>query len=98
MKEETGLTPKAFYSADINEQFYEADRDSLTVAPVFVAFAETGAEVVLNEEHSDYRWLEFNSAIELVTFGGQRRILQWIEDEFVKRAPSDFLRIAFDAN
>lgn len=43
--EETGLAPDAFYSADICEQFYEADRDAITVAPVFVAFIDSAAEV-----------------------------------------------------
>lgn len=43
--EETDLAPDAFCSADICEQFYEADRDAITVAPVFVAFIDSAAEV-----------------------------------------------------
>ena len=35
LREETGLTPEVLYSADICEQFYEADRDAITMAPVF---------------------------------------------------------------
>ena len=33
LSEETGLKPDAFYYADTCEQFYEADRDAITIAP-----------------------------------------------------------------
>ena len=93
LKEETNLQPDALYSADICEQFYEPDRDSITVAPVFVAFVDPVAEVTLNYEHSEYRWVSFKEAREMVAFGGQRRILNWIEEEFVKREPVKHLLI-----
>ncbi len=93
LDEETGLTPEAFYSADTCEQFYEADRDSITIAPVFVAFIDSSAKVTLNHEHSEYRWVSFDEAVEMVAFGGQRRVLRWIEDEFVKRHPNKHLAI-----
>ena len=71
LDEETGLKPNALYSADTCEQFYEADRDAITIAPVFVAFIYSGAKVSLNYEHSEYRWVSFDEAIEMVAFGGQ---------------------------
>jgi dATP pyrophosphohydrolase len=91
--EETGLKPETLYSADICEQFYEADRDAIILAPVFVAIIDGVAEVVLNHEHSEYRWVSFDEAIDLVAFGGQRRVLRWIREEFVQRSPSEHLRI-----
>lgn len=94
LAEETGLHPQALYSADTCEQFYEAHRDSITIAPVFVAFIDPAAEVTLNHEHSAYCWVPFGEAIEMVAFGGQRRVLRWIEEEFVKRRPSKHLLIA----
>ncbi|MEP3280501.1 MAG: NUDIX domain-containing protein [Stappiaceae bacterium] len=93
LKEETGLVPDTLYSADFCEQFYEADRDSITMAPVFVAIVGKDANVTLNEEHSDYRWMTFEEAKELVAFGGQRQMLRWIETEFVQREPSKHLLI-----
>ncbi len=47
----------------------------------------------LNEEHSAYRWLAFDAARELVEYGGQRRCLTWIEQEFIHRTPSKHLLI-----
>lgn len=93
LDEETGLKPVALYSADICEQFYEADRDAITMAPVFVAFIDNTEKVSLNHEHSDYCWVSFDDAAELVAFGGQRRVLRWIEEEFVQRPPSKHLLI-----
>jgi len=93
LDEETGLQPRALYSADTCEQFYEADRDAITIAPVFVAFIDSSATVTLNHEHSAYQWVSFEEAIEMVAFGGQRRVLRWIEEEFIKRTPSKHLLI-----
>ncbi|AAV94108.1 NUDIX domain-containing protein [Ruegeria pomeroyi] len=93
LEEETGLTPMQLYSADICEQFYEAHRDAITIAPVFVAFVDPDQTVRLNHEHSAHRWVSFEEAAEMVTFGGQRRVLRWVEEEFVKRAPAEQLRI-----
>ncbi|MEM7189321.1 MAG: NUDIX domain-containing protein [Pseudomonadota bacterium] len=93
LAEETGLTPEAFYSADFCEQFYEVDRDAITMNPVFVAYVAAGAEVRLNNEHDAHRWLSIDDAIALVDFGGQRKMLRWIEDEFIRSVPSEHLRI-----
>tara|TARA_E500000318_G_scaffold55810_2_gene51860 strand:- start:12 stop:377 length:366 start_codon:yes stop_codon:yes gene_type:complete len=90
-----GNQPEAclVYSGDICEQFYEAARDAITLAPVFIAFIDPAHRVVLNHEHSEYRWVGFDEAVEMVAFGGQRRVLRWVEDEFVERTPSEHLLI-----
>lgn len=93
LAEETCLTPEALYSADTCEQFYEADRDAITIAPVFVAFIDAAAKVVLNHEHSEFRWVSFDEAVDMVAFGGQRRVLRWVEQEFIERKPSKHLLI-----
>ncbi|MGR3621197.1 NUDIX hydrolase [Pseudophaeobacter sp.] len=93
LREETGLRPKNFYSADICEQFYEADRDAITMAPVFVAFIDPEAKVRLNHEHSTFRWVSFDEAREMVAFGGQRKVLRWVEEEFIQRQPNKHLLV-----
>jgi dATP pyrophosphohydrolase len=87
VKEETGLSCTRLYSADICEQFYEADRDAITLAPVFVGYVDATAEVVLNEEHSEFCWTSFSNAVEMVPFAGQRHVLRHVEAEFVQRQP-----------
>lgn len=93
MKEETGLAPERFYSADICEQFYQADKDSIYVAPVFVAFVNPEAAVVLNHEHSEHTWTSFDEADRLLPFAGQRDMIRHIRREFVDRKPAEMLRI-----
>ncbi|WP_310621867.1 NUDIX hydrolase [Flexibacterium corallicola] len=91
--EETGLKPLSLYRADVCEQFYEPARDAITMTCVFVAFVNANDTVSLNHEHSAYRWSSFEDAIELVPFGGQRRVLRAIEEDFVQRKPSKHLLI-----
>ena len=93
LKEETGLTAQALYSADICEQFYEADRDAITLVPVFVACINENDPVILNHEHSDFRWVPFVRAGDMVPFAGQRHVLRHVEEEFIKRVPPAHLLI-----
>ncbi|OWJ57833.1 NUDIX hydrolase [Inquilinus limosus] len=92
-REETGLVPERLYSADICEQFYEAERNVISLLPVFVAVAAPDAEVRLNAEHSEFRWAGFGEAAGMVPFAGQRHILRHVEREFVQREPSRWLLI-----
>ncbi|MEO1141780.1 MAG: NUDIX domain-containing protein, partial [Pseudomonadota bacterium] len=62
LREETGLVPEAFYSADICEQFYEIDNNVIAIVPVFVGFGSEDARVQLNEEHDAYQWVSFEDA------------------------------------
>jgi dihydroneopterin triphosphate diphosphatase len=93
IKEETGIVPEQLYSADTCEQFYELEKDSIWIAPVFVAFAKPNSNVVLNHEHSEYKWVSFKEAISMVPFPGQKAILKYINDEFVKKHPVELLKI-----
>jgi len=93
IKEETGLTPETLYSADTCEQFYEIDKDSILIAPVFVAYVSDNAAVTINEEHSEFGWFTFEEAILKVSFPEQRRILRHIQQEFVQRQPVEWLLI-----
>lgn len=93
VKEETGLTCDRLYSADICEQFYEADRDAISMLPVFVGFVDHGANVVINDEHSEYCWVSFEAAVNMVPFAGQRHVLRHVEAEFAQREPVRHLLI-----
>lgn len=97
VKEETSLTPASFYSADICEQFYEIDRDSIWLSPVFVGFIDESHEVVLNEEHDIYEWVSLEQATERLIFASQRNAVKTIWEEFVERKPSHWLLIDQEA-
>jgi dATP pyrophosphohydrolase len=93
MREETGLVPSRLYSADLCEQFYEVGRDSIWLAPIFVAFVEPEVTVTLNEEHSEHCWTSIDRAIDLLPFPGQKTMLVHTRHWFVEREPSRLLEI-----
>ena len=93
LAEETGLAPVALYSADRCEQFYDAGDDCIQLVPSFVALVADDAAVVLNEEHRQCAWLDFDAAIVRLPFGGQRELFAEVRREFVERAPSPWLRM-----
>lgn len=93
IKEETNLFPAALYSADIFEQFYEPERESIWVAPVFVGYINDRQKIKLNEEHSAYHWFTMEEAMQAVVFPGQRIILEHVEKEFIRREPCHWLKI-----
>ncbi|MFN8579213.1 MAG: NUDIX domain-containing protein [Candidatus Sericytochromatia bacterium] len=94
--EETSLNPNRLYSADICEQFYNIQDNCIEIIPVFVAFIDKKQEIVLNEEHSEYKWLSFNEAIELLPFIGQKNILAQIKKYFIDNEPNKNLEIKLD--
>lgn len=96
IKEETSLKPDRLYSADICEQFYNIQDNCIEIIPVFVAFIDKKQEIVLNEEHSEYKWLSFNEAIELLPFIGQKNILAQIKKYFIDNEPNKNLEIKLD--
>ncbi|NTG50483.1 NUDIX domain-containing protein [Agrobacterium rhizogenes] len=91
--EETGIKCSRLYSADICEQFYESDRDAISMLPVFVGFVEANSAITINHEHSEFRWGSFETALNMVPFAGQRYVLRHVEAEFVEREPVRHLLI-----
>jgi len=93
IKEETGLVPESLYSADVVESFYEANQNCVNIIPVFVAFVGGDSKVVLSSEHSEYKWLAAEEAIEHVSFPLQKMAIDLIEKQFVRRNPPEELKI-----
>ncbi len=93
IKEETNLVPSKLYSGSICEQFYEIRKDSIWIAPVFIAYISDDQEVGLNEENIDYKWVTIEEALQMLSFPGQNRILNYVDREFIKKKPTDWLLI-----
>ena len=91
--EETAIDVKQLYSADYLEQFYEATLNVIEMIPVFVVYCEENQKIILNEEHSEYIWCSLDEALEKVVFGGQKKLYQYIWDNFVKRQAVELLKI-----
>ena len=93
IEEETGINSLSLYSANICEQFYGIKEEFIYIAPGFVGIVAKTEEVILNEEHMDFRWLSFENAREKASLPGNDKILEHIEKHFVKRIPPDILKV-----
>ena len=94
--EETGLVPEALYATSFCEQFYVPQPDGIELVPAFVARVVVDAVVQLNEEHSAFRWVTLSNAADLVPFGSQRALIDYVRREFAARQPSAFLRMTLE--
>lgn len=60
---------------------------------LFVAFTNARAEVSLNRENSEFRWVDFEP-VRLVSLEGQRRAVREIERVFIRGEPAAPLILA----
>lgn len=93
IKEETGIQPQQLFSADYLEQFYEPSLNVIEMIPAFVAFCDDEQVVVLNEEHTEYRWCSLAEAKAFVVFSNQRKLYDFIWENFVEQLPEKLLKI-----
>ncbi len=93
VQEETGITLDEIWSADADIRFYVPEKNYFSILPVFVSHISRDTPIKLNHEHDAYQWFSFADAKALVSFPGQRRMLELIEEEFINRTPTPHLRI-----
>ncbi|MCJ7842810.1 NUDIX domain-containing protein [Lederbergia sp. NSJ-179] len=93
IKEETGISKVLLYTSNKFDQIYSPKENYIYMAPVFVGYVEDDEEVTLNDEHSDYKWLWFDEAIDTVSLPGNDDVLLSIEKHFVMNKPPEYLRI-----
>ena len=77
--EETGLIPKKMFIADHVSKFYEAKDDRINFVPVFGIEVNT-KEVVLSDEHCDYKWVTIEKALDLLVWTGQKQAIIIVND------------------
>ncbi len=82
LKEETGMSPQKIFVADHIASFYNAKEDIIQMVPIF-GIEVKGEEVILSEEHIDYKWVTFKEAMSLLTWKGQKEGLKTVHDEVV---------------
>ena len=71
LKEETGFEPVRMFVADHVSKFYEAHGDWVNLVPVFGIEVED-EEVILSDEHCEFKWVDFNTAHQTLIWSGQK--------------------------
>ena len=77
LKEETGLAPKKMFVADHVSRFYEKHKDRMNLVPVFGIEVDS-KDVILSDEHIDYKWVDFKEAFETLVWNGQKKGIQTV--------------------
>ena len=67
------------FVADHMSTFYETHGDRVNLVPVFGIEVNT-KEVVLSDEHCDYKWVTLNKAIDLLVWTGQKKAIKIVND------------------
>ncbi|MFL3005901.1 MAG: NUDIX pyrophosphatase [Candidatus Neomarinimicrobiota bacterium] len=75
LKEETGLIPYRMFVADHVSSFYESNFDRMNMVPVF-GIEVKSLDVILSEEHCEFRWTTFEKAYKILTWNGQKKGLK----------------------
>ncbi|MUK39753.1 NUDIX domain-containing protein, partial [Aliivibrio fischeri] len=92
-KEETQIDVLNLYNAQYLEQFYEASVNVIQLIPVFVVMCPPQQEVVLNEEHTEYKWCNLEEALELAPFPNQHAVFKHVWSYFVEKSANALYRI-----
>ncbi len=79
LKEETSVTPKAFWTIPSVNTFYEAKSDQIHQIPAFAAEFDPDDKPVLNEEHTEYRWISVEELDSYLSWPEQKRLIRLTE-------------------
>jgi dATP pyrophosphohydrolase len=88
--EETRLDPSAFFREQRAPVFVVDFRLSIYV---FVGFIDPSAQVVLNEEHTAFAWVNPVEAATRLPLPTQRAALHRICENFIRKQPEETLRV-----
>lgn len=92
--EETQLKVDELYNADYLQQFYHAQTDQIFMAIGFVAFCAGEQPVIINHEHTEYRWCSLEEALILAPFPNQHQFYKHVWKHFIDTPPSSWLRVS----
>ncbi len=97
IREETGCTPINLYNTPLTNTFYFHSNDSVNVSPVFAAEVNPRDEIILSDEHKDFKWLRVEEAMTLLVWPGQKNAVRTVSDFVIMDNPSrEFMKIDLD--
>ena len=98
LKEETGLIPAKFWTIPSINQFYEAKSDMVHSIPAFAAELDDNADIRLNEEHSEFKWVSIEGIEPYISWPEQRRLMKLtydiLTDQFLEILPEWIIDIS----
>lgn len=96
LNEETGLKPIKLWLVPNINSYYEEEKKELNLIHVFVALVNKNNQVKISNEHTEFMWVDKETAKQLVAWDGQRKSMNLIYDFFINKKNEDkFLEIKF---
>lgn len=93
LHEESGLRPLEFYCLPYITSFFSIRRNQLQHVPVFAAIVDPGVEVVLSEEHSEFKWVSFDEAIQILPFPSHKDGTKVMREYVIENHQADLYKI-----
>ena len=94
LKEETGLTPIRMWQVEYLETFYFRPKDYVVMMPVFAVEVPREAQVTLNEEHDNVRWVQEAVVDNFFMWRSQREALHILLEALRDSSPArEFLSV-----
>lgn len=78
LDEETGLYPSCYWSLPSVNPFYEPETDEMHLIPAFGAEIAPASEVLLDREHSGFKWIDLSKIDRYIKWPEQRRLMRLI--------------------
>lgn len=75
LREETSADPVNFWTLLSLNHFYDPQTDDIELIPAFAAELSSQKEIVLNEEHTEYKWIESKEAQQFIAWPEQYRLI-----------------------
>lgn len=93
LHEEAGLRPAEFYCLPYVASFFSIRRNQVQHVPVFAALVEENVTVTLSEEHSEYQWVSFEDAIQILPFPSHKDGTKVMKDYVIENPEKDLFRV-----
>ncbi|MCR9132091.1 MAG: NUDIX pyrophosphatase [bacterium] len=76
LKEELDVFPEIFWTIPSVNSFYEASSDQIHQIPAFAAELPTSASIILDDEHTEYRWVKADEIDAMIAWPEQKRLIR----------------------
>lgn len=95
LKEETALEPELYWTIPSINHFYNHRDDRTELIPAFAAEIDRGSRIILNREHTDYKWIEGKDMSTFIHWPEQHRLMQLANKIITNKELLDDWKISF---
>jgi dATP pyrophosphohydrolase len=82
--EETNLKAEKLWVVPNINSFYSPEKNYISLLPVFVAKVKVSAQVMISDEHTEFKWVTRVKAKKMLAWVGQRKSVDIICEYFTK--------------